>query len=288
MEKCLTVRVGVCNDRGDGARARARRYVFALLLWPTLAFATPSTTFWAPSTPYIQPFGVPHITYDTYFTGSAAFPIDTGLTIGFLPFDKFQGEVGFDFLYPTADLPKPDGTVESLSFPVLFNGKIGSPEGAFGDWSPAWSAGVYNVGVKKNVTNFNVFHLMTGKTFPYIGEPEIGFYHALNGTLVPRDRTGVMAGWFSPDIDIKKPYLDKIVLAADVQAGKNVLGAWGGGIYFYFTPQIDLLTGPVFFLNRNAQGPPALIGNRNPDMIWTLQLDIDLPNIFGSSTGSGS
>ena len=39
----------------------------ALALMPSLVRATPSTTYWAPSTANCQAFGVPHITYDTYF-----------------------------------------------------------------------------------------------------------------------------------------------------------------------------------------------------------------------------
>src|SRR5439155_23500860 len=35
------------------------------------ACATPSTTFWAPSTPFVQPLGVLHVTYDTYFGSKA-------------------------------------------------------------------------------------------------------------------------------------------------------------------------------------------------------------------------
>ena len=34
---------------------------------PPLSWATPSTTFWAPSTPYVQGFGVFHVTYDSDF-----------------------------------------------------------------------------------------------------------------------------------------------------------------------------------------------------------------------------
>src|SRR5438552_6175422 len=44
--------------------------VFALMIMaliPSMAFATPSTTYWAPSTANCQAKGVPHITYDTYF-----------------------------------------------------------------------------------------------------------------------------------------------------------------------------------------------------------------------------
>jgi len=65
---------------------------------PTLAFATPSTTYWAPSVATCQAKGVPHITYDTYYgkgtpppgAGAPAYPIDTGLTMGVLPWDKVQ------------------------------------------------------------------------------------------------------------------------------------------------------------------------------------------------------
>jgi hypothetical protein len=54
------------------------------LLVASAAWSTPSTTFWTPATTYVQPFLVPHITYDTYFREKAAYPIDTGLTIGVL------------------------------------------------------------------------------------------------------------------------------------------------------------------------------------------------------------
>lgn len=78
---------------------------------PSLALATPSTTYWAPSTASCQARGVPHVTYDTYFgkgpaagsQGAPNYPIDTGLTVGFLPFEKLQGEVGFDLLLPRQD-----------------------------------------------------------------------------------------------------------------------------------------------------------------------------------------
>mgnify|MGYP000120113969 CR=1 FL=1 len=51
--------------------------------------------------------------------------------------------------------------------------------------------------------------------------------------------------------------------------GKHSLGAWGGGIYFFITPNIDLLTGPVFFFDKTAAGVPE-------GWIWTLQLDVDI------------
>ena len=57
---------------------------------PGTGRATPSTTFWAPSTPFVQPFGVLHVTYDTYFGSKAAYPIDVGLTMGVLPWKGLQ------------------------------------------------------------------------------------------------------------------------------------------------------------------------------------------------------
>ena len=49
-----------------------------------------SSTFWAPSTPYVQPYKVLHVTYDTYFGSRAIYPIDTGLTMGVFPGQKLQ------------------------------------------------------------------------------------------------------------------------------------------------------------------------------------------------------
>ncbi|MGZ3578526.1 MAG: hypothetical protein ACXU98_05860 [Syntrophales bacterium] len=82
---------------------------FALLvLLSGVAGATPSTTYWTPMTPDIQAFGVLHIGVDNYFTvdkkttqGGSSLPTDVGLTMGVLPFEKFQMEVGVDYLQPT-------------------------------------------------------------------------------------------------------------------------------------------------------------------------------------------
>ncbi len=52
--------------------------VLSIVMLAGALYATPSTTFWTPCTTYIQPFGVPHITYDNYFTGSGFFPADLG------------------------------------------------------------------------------------------------------------------------------------------------------------------------------------------------------------------
>ncbi|MGD0237362.1 MAG: hypothetical protein ABSC55_22885, partial [Syntrophorhabdales bacterium] len=81
--------------------------IVALVLLASLARATPSTTYWTPMTPDIQSFGVLHIGVDNYFTigknaraGGGNFPTDVGLTMGVLPFEKLQMEVGIDMLEP--------------------------------------------------------------------------------------------------------------------------------------------------------------------------------------------
>ncbi len=237
---------------------------------PSLGLATPSTTYWAPSTASCQARGVPHLTYDTYFgkgpaagsQGAPNYPIDTGLTVGFLPFDKLQGEVGFDLLLPTQD-------------PFLLNAKLCVPESAAFAGAPGISFGVYNLGFKKDVTDYNVLYLMLQKSIPGGGYVSVGAYHGLSETLFTNSegrvvRTGILAGAFSPDIKVRWKGLKRINFAADVQTGKNILGAWGLGSYFYFADNVSLLVGPVFYLDKNLQP-----GGKK--VLWTAQLDVDIP-----------
>jgi hypothetical protein len=239
-------------------------------LVPSFALATPSTTYWAPSTASCQARGVPHVTYDTYFgkgpaagsQGAPNYPIDTGLTIGFLPFERLQGEVGFDLLLPTQD-------------PFLVNAKLCVPESGLFAGAPGISVGIYNVGFKKDVTDYNVLHFMLQKSIRGGGYVSVGAYHGLNKALFTNSegrvvQTGIMLGAFSPDIPVGWKGLKKINLAADVQTGKNVLGAWGLGSYFYFADNVSLLVGPVFYFDKNLQP-----GGKK--VLWTAQLDVDIP-----------
>src|SRR5262249_53553476 len=63
------------------------------------------------------------------------------------------------------------------------------------------------------------------------------------------------------------------------QTGKNPLGAAGGGLAFYFTDAIDVITGPVFYFDKGYQ--PG-----NASWLWTLQLDVDV-TIFAPKPSSG-
>ena len=89
---------------------------------------------------------MPHLTFDTYFNDKAAYPIDVGVTVGVLPFEKFQAEVGLDFFFPYWGLNyffvQPAGALQ-------LNAKVGLVEGAFGEWFPGIYGGIYGVGMNQ-------------------------------------------------------------------------------------------------------------------------------------------
>ncbi len=242
-----------------------------LLLIPSISIATPSTTYWTPSTTDIQPYGVLHIGVDNYFTvfrkakdGAGSFPTDTGLTIGVLPFEKIRMEVGIDLVEPTDD-------------PIFFNAKLGTPEDAIFRGSPALNVGIFNMGTKKGVTNHNIVYLLAGKTVPGLGmRVHSGYYIGNDDVLVDRngnrEHEGFMIAFdygFMPVKDRDGNEFNRLVLAGDYASGKNVIGGGGVGIYYYFTKDISILTGPVWFNEQAINGRWK----------WTIQLDINIPLI---------
>ncbi len=251
---------------------KALKAVFAAALLATAATAgaTPSTTFWTPATTYSQPYLVPHITYDTYVAEKGFLANDYGLTVGVLPFEKLQGEVGIDLFYPG---------ISQDNF--YLNGKLTLPENAFSPYQPALSVGAQSIGFKKDYSNYNHYYAVVAKTFPVVGNIAVGGYYGGNKVLyatlntastdaVKTDRAGFMASWTSADINIGLPGLNKIVFLADYASGKNAFGAVGGGIGLYFTPTVDILTGPVWFNDKD--GAKAIFGS---DFMWSVQLDVD-------------
>jgi hypothetical protein len=253
-----------------------KKMLVVLLLSATAVQATPSTTVWAPSTTAIQPFLTPHLTYDTYFwkTGSAGstsspiYPVTTGLTMGVLPWENFQLEVGFDLLLPGSD-------------PLLFNAKAGVPEDKLFPFQPSLAVGIFGVGTKGSNdtqlgTDYNVLYAQIQHTLPSVGGyVSAGGYYSLQEKLFmssagEAQRAGFMGGFGSPDINVGLPWLQKITISGDVQTGKNVLGAAAGALTFFFTDKVAVLTGPVYFFD------PALQPGGSQWM-WTMQLDIDMP-----------
>ncbi|HXE97041.1 MAG TPA: hypothetical protein VN642_11580 [Dongiaceae bacterium] len=234
------------------------------------AMATPSTTYWTPMTLDIQSYKVTHLGIDNYFTvdkkassgQQGAFPTDLGLTVGVLPFEKIQMEVGIDANYPSDN-------------PYMFNAKIGAPEDVLFKYSPALQVGVFGLGTKNKVTNQNVLYGVIGKTIPSVGRLSVGPYVGNKDVLVnasgAKENTGFMVAFdrgFVPAKDAAGNEYNKVVFAADYASGKNVIGAGGAGVYYFFTKDISLLTGPVWFNEKAINGAWK----------WTTQLDINLPS----------
>lgn len=227
------------------------------------AFATASSNLWAPSTAVCQAYAVPHITYDSYFRTTADYPTDVGLTSGFLPFEKLQGEIGWDMLMPSEN-------------PHSVNGKLCTPESALFAGSPAISFGGYAMGFKKNVTDYNIAYLMLQKTLPGPGgSVALGAYHGFNKRLFTNsdgevEQSGMIAAIVSPDIDLGYKGLRKINFLVDLQTGRNAVGAWAAGSNVYFSDNVSLLIGPAFFFDRESQPGGS-------DTLWAIELDIDIP-----------
>ncbi len=250
-------------------KALSALVVGALLASAQSAGATPSTTFWTPATTYTQPYLIPHITYDTYVAEKGFLQNTYGLTMGVLPFEKLQGEVGVDLFYPTLGRRTADY--------LQLNGKVTLPENALAAGAPGLSFGVANAGFKKDVSDYDLLHLTVGKTLPVVGALAVGGYYGAGSDVLwtgsdgKVNRAGFMASWTSADIHVGKPGLDKIIFLADVATGKNWFGAVGGGIGLYFTPAIDVLTGPVYFLDKDLYKATA-----GTNFMWTVQLDVDV------------
>ena len=228
------------------------------MLSAATAHATPSTTYWTTAVIDVQPYGVWHLGIDNYFTVTSKgankavndLPTDVGLTVGVLPFEKLNLEVGLDYM-------------EGTNYPLYFNFKFGTPEGALFPGSPGLALGMWNIGTKSDVTNYNIIHGMIGKTIPQIGRvhirPNPGNKDLLKSSTGEEEATGFMIGW---DRWLVK---DKFMLAADYASGDNAVGGGGFGLYWFFAPNASMLMGPVFFNDDGVNG----------EWKWTTQLDVN-------------
>jgi hypothetical protein len=227
------------------------------MMFAGIASATPSTEYWAPCISDAQGYNVWHLGIDNYFTvdkkaasgDQGAFPTDVGITVGVLPFDEVQLEVGVDALYPS-------------DYPYYFNAKLGTPEDSLFNGSPAMNVGVFNVGTKSGVTDYDIVHFIVGKTLPwFLGRLHIGYYVGNGDVLVSssgkKENDGFMVAYD------RYLYKDKVLLAVDYSSGKNAIGGGGIGIYYYFAKGISILAGPVWFNDNGLNGY----------MKWTTQFD---------------
>ncbi len=253
------------------------------------ALATPSTQIWIPSTD-IQPFKDLHLNIDSYIRASskskAASPTgrdtnvwDFGPTIGILPFEKLQAEVGFDYLVNSSN--------PNDNHPLMGNFKIGIPEDAFFKFMPALAVGMYNIGPNNYEgpsggvpgraafisSGQNIAYALVAKTLPAIGPvPSLGRisaggYHGSQRALVDPNghsaNEGVLLSWDRTMTEIT----DKLWLAVDYMGGNNVNGALSVGASWAFSKNVSVIFGYDIWKEK------ALAGNNT----FTVQVDINYP-----------
>lgn len=239
------------------------RVFFFLVLNLSIIEGTPSTVFWTPCTTDIYATGTGHIDEDNYFTvfnrrgHDSFFPPDTGFEIGIFSWNDWSVEAGIDYLGGTDD-------------PLFFNIGIGLPEDKLFCHAPSFKVGFFNAGTRYhsfNRTNQNIVDIIIGKSLP----DWIGGRFCVGGfsgsRAIGKNQQGFMVSYQRSFCPAKycgdKDYF-KWVLCADYASGKNTIGGGGVGIYYYFTPDISILTGPVWFNSRKING----------DWKWSVQIDI--------------
>ncbi|HTP64025.1 MAG TPA: hypothetical protein VMJ66_01445 [Geobacteraceae bacterium] len=230
------------------------------------AMATPSTQIWIPSTD-IQPFADLHLNIDSYFRASAKSKAgsptgrdtnvwDIGPTIGILPFQKIQAEVGFDYLVNSSN--------PNDNHPFCGNFKIGTPEDAFFKFMPAFAVGMWNIGPSSYEgpaggngvgrapfisSGQNIAYALVARTLPAIGPvPSLGRisaggYHGSQRALVDPNghsaNEGVLLSWDRTMTEIN----DKLWLAVDYMGGNNVNGAVSVGASWAFSKNVSVIFG---------------------------------------------
>ena len=250
MKKLLVICIVLCSLSGE------------------LIFSTPSTQIWIPSTDF-QKWKTMHLGLDNYIRTSkidgirGAGMFDLGLTTGLLPFEKFQGEIGVDYLSM--------GDSNYDDHPIYFNAKIGLPEDALFKGSPSLALGAYNFGLKKNLTNYNILYGEIAKTIPVLGRVSVGYYTGNDKLLVDENlkkaNNGLLLSWDRTMSEIS----DKLWLAVDYQGGKNYLGALSFGASWAFSKNVSVIFGYDIYNNKNAY---YNTDNQNANT-FTAQVDIN-------------
>ena len=250
--------------------------VTLLILATSAALATPSSEIWIPSAD-IQPFDVLHLGVDEYWRASnhGYFEdgkrdpnvYDIGPTIGVLPFDDVQMEVGVDYISTFSGSKYDD-------HPIYFNAKIGVPEGVICSNSPALALGGENFGTKSHDatrTDQNILYGLAAETLPEccglpsLGRFSAGWYDGKKEVLTNRNggkaNTGVLLAWDRTMSEIS----DRLSLAVDYMGGDNSLGGLSFGVAWKFTPRVSMILGYDIWNDRALAGANTV----------TTQLDID-------------
>lgn len=242
-------------------RSMKKGFVLALgavALLTRIASATPSTHIWAPSTD-VQAYGVFHLTHDVYIPveGAKAAPVtNEGLTVGVIPSDKVNMEIGFDLIngYGAAD-----------ATPLYFNLKVGVPENALGDQIPAIAVGAYALGTKEDVTDYNIYYAKVGKTVGPAGRFSIGYFQGNEDLLGKDENSGILLCWERTMAEIS----DNLWVAIDYQGSESAVGALSYGFSWKFAPNTSVIFGYDDYNDANLADT------------YTVQLDIDFDVFSG-------
>lgn len=235
--------------------------LFSMLMTTVAVQATPSSLFWTNCTTSIQQEKTCNNNFDNYFAlgyrkTNPYFPPNLGVEFGLFSFDKISAEAGFDFLCGVKD-------------PWYFNAKIGlSEEDVLFKGCPSMNIGIFDVGTKKGRTDYNIVDFIVGKTIPYLDVSLCAGYFTGKRTM-GKNKQGVM-------VSLAKPFFhttyhdgreyDRLIFLADYASGKNIIGGGGFALSYFFTPTIDIITGPVWFNDRKLNGKWK----------WSIQIDIGL------------
>lgn len=251
-----------------------------LFLFLTEASATPTTYIWSPSAD-IQPYGKVHLNVDNYTpvesrdkNGNKLFVQQVyGPTFSLLsdrpeknllgkllpPLGKVMAEAGFDY-------KKGFGTTLD-KWPIYGHFKLAVPEDAYFKNMPASAFGIYDMGYKRNFTNYNLLYYRLAKTVSWnkvnLGRFSAGYFHG-NGRLLRdedglRDNAGLLLAWDRVISEIS----DKLWLCVDYQGSHSSYGAMNYGLAWKFNNNVSMIIGYEVYNNKGLK-----------DTV-TFQLDMD-------------
>lgn len=236
----------------------------ALVLFASSAYGTASTHIWAPSTD-VQPFRLIHLTSDLYLAtesdaaGSRVATVtNLGATVGVLPFKTVNLEVGFDHKSGLGLLD---------DHPIYGNAKLGIPEDALARGVPALAVGVFDVGTKADLTDYNVLYAKVAKSFAVdsvsLGRLSVGYFVGNDKLLVDadgeKDEQGLMVAWERT----MSEWSDRLWLCAEYMGTESAYGTVSLGASWKFAPTVAVLGGYSVFNNDALPGTA------------TVQVDID-------------
>ena len=227
--------------------------------------ATPTSLFWTLCTTDVVPTSTATVSLTDYFKIESRArplsfsPLDIGLQFGVFSWKDIQAEAGVDYIIGR-------GTND-----LFFNAKIRLQEKALFANAPSMSIGIFNVGTRThgaNRTNQNIVNIVLGKSLPdWIGGRI--FIGAFSGSrAMGKNRQGFMVG-FTRSVctakDEEGNEYTKWAFGADYASGKNTIGGGGCAVTYYFTPNVNLQTGPVWFNSKKING----------SWNWSIQLNVN-------------